>query len=114
MEEFLYFKILNSVEKSNKRKISFKGNLKKEIFEKVVEENEHLIESIEYSDKKITIFKRQFIIPELTAEEINSIQDILWNSLKNGLSDDDKLEVVCYIAKTRNVNVEPDWLKRIF
>lgn len=44
MEEFLYFKILNSVEKSNKRKISFKGNLKKEIFEKVVEENEHLIE----------------------------------------------------------------------
>lgn len=114
MEEYLYFKILTSIEKSEKRKISFKGNLEKEIFEKIVKENEHLIESIEYTDKKITIFKRMFIIPELNAEDINKIQDILWNSLKNKLEDDDKLEVLCYIAKTRNVNIEPNWIKNIF
>lgn len=114
MEEYLYFRILRGIENSNKRKVSFIGNLKKEIFEKIVEENEHLIENIEYTDKKITIYKRIFIIPELDKEDINKIQDILWNSLKNNLKEKDQIEVLCYIAKTRNVNIKPEWIEKIF
>ena len=46
MEEYLYFRILRGIENSNKRKVSFIGNLKKEIFEKIEKTIETLSEKI--------------------------------------------------------------------